>query len=44
MFLSLQGTEIKAIDITEALGATQETRKTKSVSKAHYESFRSFFG
>ncbi|MBN1478179.1 ATP-dependent 6-phosphofructokinase [Candidatus Sumerlaeota bacterium] len=43
-FLSLQGTEIRPIDITEALGSSQETRKTKNVSLEHYESFRSFFG
>jgi phosphofructokinase-like protein len=43
-FLSLNRTQIVAIDITEALGETQETRKTKRVPLSMYEAARHFFG
>jgi 6-phosphofructokinase 1 len=42
-FLSLQRNEIVPIDITKALGASQETRKTKTVPLDLFEAAKPFF-
>ncbi|NUP89434.1 MAG: ATP-dependent 6-phosphofructokinase [Candidatus Sumerlaeia bacterium] len=42
--VALKGTEIVALDITDALGATQETRKTKRLPVAWYDAVRPFMG
>lgn len=42
-FLSLRGTAIIPIDITDALGGSQERRKTKTVPLQMYEEAKPFF-
>jgi 6-phosphofructokinase 1 len=42
-FLSLRGTEIIPVDITDALGSSQETRGTRTVPLDMYESAKPFF-